>query len=51
MEEDLWETFPFLKRRTNLTFNEIAELIYQPDLRSVQLLDLKLCEKIVVFNV
>lgn len=37
MVGDFWEIFPCLKRGKNLTFNEIAELMYQPDLRSVQL--------------
>lgn len=37
MVGDFWEILPWLKRGKNLTFNEIAGLMYQPDLRSVQL--------------
>lgn len=33
------------------TLNEIAELIYQPDLRPVLLPDFQLCEKITVVDV
>lgn len=40
MVGEIWEMFPCFRRGKNLTFNEIAALMYQPDLTFVLLLDL-----------
>lgn len=49
MVGDLWKSCPYFGK--NLIFNEIAELMYQTDLKSVPLLDFQSCEITSVLNV